>query len=149
MKLYESEDQFDPKTGKPIAPDWTVKEQLCDYCGEPVKHLMDRPWCLYVFDYANMDPCWRSEGEENAFSQKYPLIDIATLLESESSYGGPYVICAHCKEESLEEYASLLAKDPVMGWESFCRMIRIRTADRLLESDRVEIAQMSGYIGDD
>lgn len=154
MNIYELEKRFDPKTGKEISPDWDLKEQRCDYCGDPIVHIEDRPYPLYHLDYDGLDGMFGAGGIEYQFGQDF-MIEMHMFLSCHYKEGGAYAICLTCAQREddvptfYEEFAEMVTKrGPRYSFAEFLRESRVKAARSLLEAKEMEPYQLAGYEGE-
>ena len=141
MELFKKELRFNSKTGQPLDPVKVWKETRCDFTGKIVASSEDKYnnnyYCKFQLDYEDQDSCMGADGLEYDFGQKYGIYMFQFLSD-------PYVIFEDWETGESYQNKFLKAATKYESLDHALRMIRIKTATKLLEKGTIKPEELSG-----
>jgi hypothetical protein len=137
--------KYDENTGEPWGVGVEQNILRCDYTGTQLDELPseDLPYPSYSIDYGSQDPCLGLGSDpESRLWDEYPIGMGRFLLDN-----GKYRIRSDYEGRAYEEFTEYLHKEDSYpkSFGSYLRMIRSRTALRLIEEEIVPLHEINGF----
>ena len=137
MIIYDKCTRYSEISGEPYES-YIFKEIRCDFYGVVIGEDTDFHYePSILFDYQDSDPCFGSDGEEFDFGKKYN-IPMFAFLNSEYHFLSDYY---NSKFANVDMMRYHLANGD-MSFENMCRVSRIETAIKLIESGVITPRQL-------